>query len=82
MKLISYPVHNCVLDRLPKKSDVERYIYIYLCHVTLLHYHYYRKIELVEYAKSTRLLFIRLLALVKWASAASGLSKCDVSLLL
>ena len=25
------------------------------------------------------MLFIRLLALVKWASAAGGLSKCDVS---
>ena len=39
----------------------------------------HRKIELVEYARSTRLLFIRLLALVKWASSAGNLSKCDVS---
>ena len=39
---------------------------------------HYRKIELVEYARTTRLLFIRLLALVKWASSAGNLSKCDV----
>jgi len=40
---------------------------------------YHRKIELVEYARTTRLLFIRLLALVKWAGSATNLTKCDVS---
>ena len=39
----------------------------------------HRKIELVEYARTTRLLFIRLLALVKWAGSATNLTKCDVS---
>ena len=50
---------------------------MYVYHVRLVTVH--RKIELVEYARSTRLLFIRLLALVKWASSAGSLSKCDVS---
>ncbi|KAL4233347.1 Mediator of RNA polymerase II transcription subunit 14 [Mactra antiquata] len=35
-----------------------------------------RKIEIVQYANRTRQLFIRLLALVKWANSASKVDKC------
>lgn len=35
-----------------------------------------RKIEIFNYASRTRMLFIRLLALVKWASSASKVDKC------
>ncbi|KAL3884058.1 hypothetical protein ACJMK2_030281 [Sinanodonta woodiana] len=35
-----------------------------------------RKIEIVQFAQRTRQLFIRLLALVKWASSASKVDKC------
>ncbi|KAH3775389.1 hypothetical protein DPMN_176791 [Dreissena polymorpha] len=35
-----------------------------------------RKIEIVQYASRTRQLFIRLLALVKWANSASKVDKC------
>ena len=40
---------------------------------------YFRKIEIVQYASRTRQLFIRLLALVKWANSASKVDKCAVS---
>jgi len=41
----------------------------------------YRKIEIVQFASRTRQLFIRLLALVKWANSASKVDKCAVSTL-
>ena len=42
-------------------------------------YHFYRKIEIVQFASRTRQLFVRLLALVKWANSASKVDKCSVS---
>ncbi len=41
-----------------------------------------RKIEIVKFARSTRQSFVRLLALVKWASSAAKVDKCAVSLTL
>ncbi len=38
-----------------------------------------RKIEIVQFASRTRQLFVRLLALVKWANSASKVDKCGVS---
>lgn len=38
-----------------------------------------RKIEIVQFASRTRQLFVRLLALVKWASNAGKVEKCAVS---
>ncbi len=38
-----------------------------------------RKIEIVQFASRTRQLFVRLLALVKWANSASKVDKCAVS---
>ena len=38
-----------------------------------------RKIEIVQFANRTRQLFVRLLALVKWAGSASKVEKCSVS---
>lgn len=38
----------------------------------------YRKIEIVQFASRTRQLFVRLLALVKWASNAGKVEKCAV----
>ncbi|KAM7302775.1 mediator of RNA polymerase II transcription subunit 14 isoform X1 [Ixodes scapularis] len=35
-----------------------------------------RKIEIVQFASSTRQLFVRLLALVKWAASATKVEKC------
>lgn len=35
-----------------------------------------RKIEIVQFAQKTRQLFVRLLALVKWANSASKVDKC------
>ncbi|XP_037511801.1 mediator of RNA polymerase II transcription subunit 14 [Rhipicephalus sanguineus] len=35
-----------------------------------------RKIEIVQFASSTRQLFVRLLALVKWAASAAKVEKC------
>ena len=40
---------------------------------------FFRKIEIVQFASRTRQLFIRLLALVKWANSASKVDKCGVS---
>lgn len=40
-----------------------------------------RKIEIVQFASRTRQLFIRLLALVKWAASASKVEKCAVSMI-
>uniref|UniRef100_A0A671T2H7 Mediator of RNA polymerase II transcription subunit 14 n=1 Tax=Sinocyclocheilus anshuiensis TaxID=1608454 RepID=A0A671T2H7_9TELE len=37
-----------------------------------------RKIEIVQFASRTRQLFVRLLALVKWASNAGKVEKCAV----
>lgn len=39
-----------------------------------------RKVEIVQFASRTRQLFIRLLALVKWASSATKVDKCSVSM--
>lgn len=39
----------------------------------------FRKIEIVQFAQKTRQLFVRLLALVKWANSASKVDKCGVS---
>ena len=36
-----------------------------------------RKIEIFNFASRTRMLFVRLLALVKWASSASKVEKCS-----
>lgn len=55
---------NCFLfhvDRLPRKTDLER------------------KIEIYNFSARTRQLFIRLLALVKWANSASKVDKSSVS---
>lgn len=41
-----------------------------------------RKIEIVQFASRTRQLFIRLLALVKWAASASKVEKCAVSIIM
>ena len=38
-----------------------------------------RKIEIVQFASRTRQLFVRLLALVKWANSATKVDKCAVS---
>uniref|UniRef100_A0A8C5SNI9 Mediator of RNA polymerase II transcription subunit 14 n=1 Tax=Laticauda laticaudata TaxID=8630 RepID=A0A8C5SNI9_LATLA len=38
------------------------------------------KIEIVQFASRTRQLFVRLLALVKWANNAGKVEKCAVSL--
>jgi len=38
-----------------------------------------RKSEIVKYAKKTRSLLIRLLALVKWAGNSGSVQKCAVS---
>ena len=38
-----------------------------------------KKIEIVQFISRTRQLFIRLLALVKWANSASKVDKCAVS---
>ncbi len=40
---------------------------------------FFRKIEIVQFASRTRQLFVRLLALVKWANSASKVDKCGVS---
>lgn len=40
---------------------------------------FYRKIEIVQFASRTRQLFVRLLALVKWANNAGKVEKCAVS---
>ena len=40
-----------------------------------------RKIEIVQFASRTRQLFIRLLALVKWAASASKVEKCAVRMI-
>uniref|UniRef100_A0A663MI47 Mediator of RNA polymerase II transcription subunit 14 n=1 Tax=Athene cunicularia TaxID=194338 RepID=A0A663MI47_ATHCN len=37
------------------------------------------KIEIVQFASRTRQLFVRLLALVKWANNAGKVEKCAVS---
>lgn len=79
--------------RLPRKTDMERYVSLnfiqlftylsihpfsppyvkHLCPVLL-----FRKIEIVQFASRTRQLFVRLLALVKWASNAGKVEKCAV----
>uniref|UniRef100_A0A4W5NYR8 Mediator of RNA polymerase II transcription subunit 14 n=1 Tax=Hucho hucho TaxID=62062 RepID=A0A4W5NYR8_9TELE len=40
-----------------------------------------RKIEIVQFSSRTRQLFVRLLALVKWASNAGKVEKCAVCML-
>ena len=37
-----------------------------------------RKLEIVQYARCTRALVIRLLALVKWAGSSNSVQKCSV----
>ena len=41
-----------------------------------------RKIEIVQFAHRTRQLFVRLLALVKWAKNGCKIDKCMVGILL
>jgi mediator of RNA polymerase II transcription subunit 14 len=36
-----------------------------------------RKVMIFQFASRTRMLFVRLLALVKWASSASKVDKCN-----
>ena len=38
-----------------------------------------RKVEIVQFARQTRLLLIRLLALVKWAGNSGSVQQCSVS---
>lgn len=44
-----------------------------------VHLFFSRKIEIVQFASRTRQLFVRLLALVKWANNAGKVEKCAVS---
>lgn len=44
-----------------------------------VHLVFSRKIEIVQFASRTRQLFVRLLALVKWANNAGKVEKCAVS---
>lgn len=37
-----------------------------------------KKIDIVQFAQRTRQLYVRLLALVKWAASASKVDKCCV----
>lgn len=37
-----------------------------------------KKVDIVQYAQQTRQLYVRLLALVKWAASASKVDKCCV----
>ena len=46
--------------------------------LSILFHFFNRKIEIVTFASRTRQLFIRLLALVKWANSASKVDKCGV----
>lgn len=39
-----------------------------------------KKVDIVQYAQQTRQLYVRLLALVKWAASASKVDKCCVSM--
>lgn len=39
-----------------------------------------KKVDIVQYAQRTRQLYVRLLALVKWAAHAGKVDKCCVSL--
>ena len=53
-------------------STLEEVINFSLC--------FLRKIEIVQFASRTRQQFVRLLALVKWASSAERVDKCQVSM--
>lgn len=77
--------------RLPRKTDMERYALFLqnsfnyysrvLSHPHQLVVRFFlpcRKIEIVQFASRTRQLFVRLLALVKWASNAGKVEKCAV----
>lgn len=85
-----------VYSRLPRKTDMERYVSLNLAWklpvplfislklnliLTNLSFDHVfcRKIEIVQFASRTRQLFVRLLALVKWASNAGKVEKCAVS---
>lgn len=52
-------------------------IYLNIC--LMCHLFFSRKIEIVQFASRTRQLFVRLLALVKWANNAGKVEKCAVS---
>lgn len=84
-----------VYFRLPRKTDMERYVSYfksYLCFLIIITspercltpinwsfgFLLCRKIEIVQFASRTRQLFVRLLALVKWASNAGKVEKCAV----
>uniref|UniRef100_A0A8C0FQ71 Mediator of RNA polymerase II transcription subunit 14 n=1 Tax=Bubo bubo TaxID=30461 RepID=A0A8C0FQ71_BUBBB len=49
------------------------------CRSLNVHLFFSRKIEIVQFASRTRQLFVRLLALVKWANNAGKVEKCAVS---
>ena len=44
----------------------------------LQYFFFFRKIEIVQFASRTRQLFVRLLALVKWANSAGKVDKCGL----
>lgn len=52
---------------------------IYLSTELMYFFFFPRKIEIVQFASRTRQLFVRLLALVKWANNAGKVEKCAVS---
>uniref|UniRef100_A0A7N6BG08 Mediator of RNA polymerase II transcription subunit 14 n=1 Tax=Anabas testudineus TaxID=64144 RepID=A0A7N6BG08_ANATE len=64
--LLQRTYHEITLlaELLPRKADMERYVSSI------------QKIEIVQFASRTRQLFVRLLALVKWASNAGKVEKC------
>ena len=41
---------------------------------------FYRKLEIFQFSNRTRQLFVRILALVKWANSVSKVDKCAVSM--
>lgn len=61
--------------------DTELNCSFIICLSTSLMYFFFfpRKIEIVQFASRTRQLFVRLLALVKWANNAGKVEKCAVS---
>lgn len=78
-------MNSCKIDLLPNHPKVNTrwphsliniHIYFRLPRKTDME----RKVEIVQFASRTRQLFIRLLALVKWASSATKVDKCSVSM--
>lgn len=78
----------CSFISLPRKTDMERYgsqfhqvidsLFANIVEQILSLWIGFRKIEIVQFASRTRQLFVRLLALVKWASNAGKVEKCAV----